>query len=491
MITSDIITLKHADKLFIGGQWIAAEKGQSIEVVAPHLEEVVGIVAEATEADMDKAVAAARTAFDQGGWPQLSPEERGAYLGKLQGELAQRMPELAEAMTLQIGALASSGPMMAGLGLHLLDFYAKGADGFKFAEQAPPSDGQGAAVIAHEAVGVVAAIAPWNAPFSTMMNKISPALLAGCTVILKPAPETPIEAYIIAEAAEAAGFPAGVINLVTGNREASDHLICNDGIDKVSFTGSTAVGQRIGAVCGGRIARCALELGGKSAAIILDDYDLVAAAKTLAGVVTTSCGQVCVNLSRVVIPKARHDDFVAALKTEMEAIKVGSPTDPESQMGSLAMKRQRDRVEGYIAKGVEEGATLVCGGDRPDIDKGYYINPTVFSNVTSDMTIAQEEIFGPVVCVLPCEDEADAIRIANDSQFGLYGAVLTNDTDKAYKFARSIRTGAYAQNGFRLDFFLPFGGFKMSGIGREGGISGIKTFTEVKTILLDALPASL
>jgi acyl-CoA reductase-like NAD-dependent aldehyde dehydrogenase len=322
-----------------------------------------------------------------------------------------------------------------------------------------------------------------------MMNKIAPALLAGCTVIMKPAPETPLEAYILAECAEAAGFPAGVINLVPGHREASDHLISNPGVDKVGFTGSTTAGARIASVCGQRIGRCSLELGGKSAAIVLDDYDIETAAKMLAGVIIIATGQVCVTLSRIIVSRSRHDALVAALKAELEAVKVGDPMDPASMMGPLAMARQLERVKSYIEKGKSEGAILVTGGERPaGLEKGYYISPTLFANVNNGMTIAQEEIFGPVLCVIPCVDEEDAVRIANDSRFGLFGAVLTNDDDKAYKIARRIRTGAYAQNGFRLDYFLPFGGFKQSGIGREGGVSGLKGYTETKTILLNKVP---
>ena len=325
-----------------------------------------------------------------------------------------------------------------------------------------------------------------------MMTKVAPALLAGCTVIMKPAPETPLEAYILAECAEAAGFPHGVVNLVPAHREASDHLISNPGVDKVGFTGSTAAGARIASVCGERIARCSLELGGKSAAIVLDDYDIDTVAKTLAGIITIACGQVCVTLSRVLVSRERHDALVAALKAELEAVKIGDPMDPATMMGPLAMARQLQRVQDYIDIGIKEGATLVTGGQRPaELDTGYYIQPTLFANVENEMTIAQEEIFGPVLCVIPYEDEADAIRIANASNYGLFGAVFTHDNDAAYRIARSIRTGAYAQNAFRLDYFLPFGGFKQSGIGREGGVSGLKAYTETKTILLQEVPAHL
>lgn len=483
--------LQHPDKLFIGGEWIAPQDGGRLDLVAPHLEEVVAHTACAGRLDMEDAVAAARAAFDQGPWPRLSPAERMQYLQKLHVELGKRAEDLTNALTLQTGTLFFGSQMMTGLGAVMLDFYAKGADGFRFEEAVTAADG-GAAVVVHEPVGVLVAIAPWNAPYTIMMNKVAPALLAGCTVIMKPAPETPLEAYILAECAEAAGFPPGVLNLVPALRDASDHLVSQPGVDKVGFTGSTAAGSRIASVCGERIGRYTLELGGKSAAIVCDDYDIDAAAKLLAGVITIASGQVCVTLSRVLVSHARHDALVAALKRELEAVKVGDPMDPTSQMGPLAMERQRQRVEDYIAKGVAEGATLVTGGKRPaGLEKGYYIEPTLFANVDNAMTIAQEEIFGPVLCVIPYQDEADAIRIANDSAFGLFGAVLTHDNAAAYRIARSIRTGAYAQNAFRLDYFLPFGGFKQSGVGREGGVSGLKSCTETKTILLDAVPAGL
>lgn len=483
--------LQYPDKLYINGQWQAPEEGAVLEIVSPHLEEVTAQTASAGKADMDKTVAAAREAFDHGPWPGLAPKERADYLQKLLAELAKREDDLSMALTLETGTLFGGSKMMAGLGAFMLKYYADGAEGFKFEEAVTAADG-GAAVVVHEPAGVVVTIAPWNAPYSIMMNKVAPALLAGCCVIMKPAPETPLEAYILAEAAEAAGFPAGVINLVPADREASDYLVCNPGVDKVGFTGSTAAGKRIASVCGERIGRCSLELGGKSAAIILDDYDLDEAARLLAGVITLACGQVCVTLSRVLVSKDRYDDLVAALKRELEAVKVGDPMDETVQMGPLAMARQLERVEGYIRKGVEEGATLVCGGDRPaHLGKGYYINPALFADVDNSMTIAREEIFGPVLSVIPFEDDADAVRIANDSDFGLFGVVMTHDNEKAYRVARSIRTGAYAQNAFRLDYFLPFGGFKQSGIGREGGVSGVKAYTEIKTILLDELPSAV
>jgi acyl-CoA reductase-like NAD-dependent aldehyde dehydrogenase len=374
----------------------------------------------------------------------------------------------------------------------MVRYFAGLADKFPFVEPHKTTDPTGAAFVVREPVGVVAAIVPWNAPYLIMINKIAPALLAGCTVIMKPAPETPLEAYIIAESAEAAGFPPGVLNLVPADREASDHLISNPGIDKVSFTGSTAVGKRIGAVCGGRIGRFGLELGGKSAAVVLEDFDVGQAAKILANTISIMCGQVCATLSRAVVPRAKHDQYVEALKAELGALRVGDPYDAKSQMGPLAMKRQLAKVEGYMEKGKAEGARLVCGGKRASApSRGYYFEPTLFARASSRMTIAQEEIFGPVITLIPFDDEADALRIANDSNYGLFGAVFTHDNDRAYRIARGVRTGWMAQNGFRMDWFLPFGGFKQSGIGREGGTAGLAAYTEVKTLLLDGAPQRL
>ncbi len=485
MSAMDTISLRHPERLYIDGQWRAPAAGGRLDIISPHTESLACSVAAAGVADMDLAVIAARRAFDSGPWPRLSAAERAAYLKQLHAALLPRAESLSQALTLQNGTLASTAPMLTGLSLMLLDFYANGAAGFQFEEPAQPMDGQGRALIVHEPVGVAAIIVPWNAPFSILINKVAPALLAGCTVIMKPAPETPLEAFILAEAAEEVGLPPGVLNLLPAGPEASDHLVANPGIDKVSFTGSTATGKRIASLCAQRVARHTLEMGGKSAAILLDDYDLQQAARILAQTITMACGQVCATLSRVIVSRQRQAALVEALKTELQAIKVGDPLDPTTQMGPLAMERQLARVRGYIELGVQEGATLVCGGGRPPgLDRGYYVEPTLFADVDSSMRIAREEIFGPVLCVLPCEDEADAVRIANDSDYGLYGAVFTHDNAKAYSIARAVRTGTMSQNGFRADFFLPFGGFKQSGIGREGGVSGLRSFTETKVILL-------
>lgn len=481
------INIRHTDRLWIGGEWVAAHSGRMIDLVSPNSEQVIGSVAEADESDMDAAVAAARDAFDHGPWGRMAPAERVAILKAMSSYLHARNDEIARAWTLQMGGLTSfAGPMSAGSTMTLDGIIAM-AENFAFVEQRP-SHAVHTALIAYEPVGVVAAIAPWNGPYGIMLNKVAYALATGCTVIMKPSPETPLEAYIIAEAAEAAGVPAGVVNLVCGHREASDHLVCNPGVDKVSFTGSTVAGKRIASVCGERIARCTLELGGKSAAILRDDFPVEAAAKMLTGTITLMSGQVCAMLSRVIVPQSRHDELADAIAAEMRQVVIGYSDDPATQLGPLAMKRQLERVEMYIEEG-KRSADLVTGGGRPShLNRGYFIEPTLFANVGNDSRIAQEEIFGPVLSLIPCVDEEDAIRIANDSHYGLNGSVLTHDADAAYRIARRIRTGGVGQNGLRMDFGLPFGGFKQSGLGREGGPEGLLGYVETKTILLDGAP---
>ena len=484
------INIRHSDRLWINGQWVAAHSGRMIELVSPNTELVIAAVAEADATDVDAAVAAARAAFDTGPWSRSTPPERLALLKRMSEHLHRREAELARAWTLQMGGLASfAGPMTAG-STQTLDLIISLAERFDFVE-ARPSVAAKSAYVAHEPVGVVAAIAPWNAPYGIMLNKLAYALAAGCAVIMKPSPETPLETYILAEAAEAAGAPPGVVNLVCAHRDASDHLISNAGVDKVSFTGSTLAGKRIASVCGARIARCTLELGGKSAAIIRDDFPIEGAAKLLTGTITLMSGQVCAMLSRVLVNRRRHDELAQAIAREMQQVVIGPSDEPGTQLGPLAMKRQLERVESYINDG-RQTAQLVTGGHRPErLKRGYFIEPTLFAAVPNLSRIAQEEIFGPVLSLIPVDSDEDAIRIANESDYGLNGAVLTYDADAAYRIARRVRTGAVGQNGLRLDFGLPYGGFKQSGIGREGGLEGLMAYLEMKSIFLDSPPQSL
>ncbi len=470
--------------LYIGGEWVAPSTDRLLDVVSPFTEEVVFQAAEADAADVDAAVEAAHDAFVNGPWPRMTPLERAKVLEKFAKSLRSRSKDFATAWTESTGVITSMSENSLEYAVTAVDRSIEQASSFEFIEKhAPENSGN---MLVHEPLGVVAAIAPWNAPLASMMTKVGPALVAGCTVIMKPAPQTPIEAYLIAECADTSGFPPGVINLVTAERDASDHLVRHTDVDKVSFTGSVATGQRIASVCADRIARVTLELGGKSAALVLDDYDLKTAAEELAGAITVLSGQNCAALTRIIVSRSRHDEFVEYLVRAVQAITTGDPYDPETKLGPITMKSQLEKIEGYIAQGIEEGATLATGGKRPGhLKQGFYIEPTVFANVDNSMTIAQEEIFGPVLCVIPCDDEDDAIRIANDSPYGLSGAVYTNDTSKAYQVARQLRTGTVGHNGMKASFAISFGGFGQSGLGREGGLKGLLPYLEPKTIMLD------
>jgi aldehyde dehydrogenase (NAD+) len=484
------ISVRYPDKLFIDGEWVPAAKGRLFSIVSPNSEEVVAQVAEGTEEDMDRAVGAARAAFERGDWRRTSPAERGRKLALLAERLAARRAELQDAWTEQIGGLPGMAVGVVGSGLRHLSEIAELGNSFAWIEQVTPET-CGAPIIVREPVGVVAAIAPWNSPFMIMITKVAYTLVAGGSVIMKPSPETPLEAYIIAEEAEAVGFPKGVVNLVCGDREAADHLVNNPDVDKVSFTGSTVAGKRIAQVCGSRIARYSLELGGKSATIIRDDMPTDEAARILGNTITLLSGQICAMLTRAIVPRSRHDELADAIAGVMQGVKIGHSRDEGVQLGPLAMKRQLERVESYIAEG-RKTADLVTGGQRPaHLNKGYFIEPTLFANVDNTSRIAQEEIFGPVMCLIPADDEADMIRIANESNFGLHGSVFTKDADAAWRIAREMRTGMIGQNGMRTQPGMPFGGFKQSGIGREGGAEGLLPYIETKSILLDAMPAQL
>ncbi|MET0362621.1 MAG: aldehyde dehydrogenase [Sphingobium sp.] len=491
--TIDPPRLAHADRLYIGGDWVIPEAGGSIRIVSPITGEIFASVAEAGPADVDRAVTAARRAFDEGPWPRMSGPERAAIIRAVADALRRRVDEAARAWTTQIGTplWISEGATAHTIGI--LDYYAGIVETMVLEDvRETQALGFSHAIVVREPVGVVAAVAPWNAPLAAMLQKVGPALAAGCTVVAKPAPESPIEAFLLAEACEEAGLPAGVFNLAPADRAASDHLISHADVDKVSFTGSTIVGRHIAEVCGGRLARATMELGGKSAAILLDDMDPAMAAQILAPTISMMCGQVCANLSRILVPRARAREYTEALAAGMAGVPFGDPFQAGVLMGPLAMERQRDRVEGYIAKGKEQGAKIATGGGRPSaLPRGFYFEPTIFADVTNDMTIAREEIFGPVAGVIAYDSEEEAIRIANDSPFGLSGAVFTNDTDRAYGIMRRLRTGNLSQNGRGLDVQIPFGGFKQSGYGREGGKEGIEPYLEIKSIFVPKLPSHL
>ena len=481
-------TIRQPEKLFIGGEWIAPSSASLIDVVDSSNEEVFLTVADAQAADVDLAVAAARQAFDAGPWPRLSPQERAVYLNLIADGLAAHGDQLADSWTQESGVLRSMSAYAAGGLAATFRYYAGLADSFAWEQKHTSSMGQ-PALLVREPVGVVAAIVPWNAPGQLMTQKVAPALIAGCCVIIKASPEAPSSPYILAEICEAAGVPPGVVNVLTADREVSELLVRHPGVDKVSFTGSTAAGRKIGAICGERVARFTLELGGKSPAVILDDYDLGKAAEVLARATPIMSGQVCASLTRVIVSDQRHDQLVDALSAAFQAIKVGDPFDSANQMGPLAIERQRDRVEGLIAIGKAEGARLACGGGRPShLNRGFYIEPTVFGDVDNNSTIAREEIFGPVVSVIRASDEEQAIAIANDSIYGLNASVFTNDPERAYAVGRRLRSGTVGHNAFKADFSIAFGGFKQSGIGREGGVEGLLPYLETKTMIFETAP---
>ena len=487
MITSDKIDTSNFGKIFIDSNWVNSSGNASGAVINPYTEKPIFDVISATEKDVDAAIASARYGFDQGPWPRMPATDRAKFVVELANCLRTRAESFAYAWTEQVGVLFSMSQVSPQYSIRTIERYVEAFRELPLIEQKPRATGAG--FLVREPVGVVAAIAPWNAPLATMLNKIIPAMLAGCTVIMKPAPQTPAEAFIIAECAKEIGLPPGVLNLVPADREVSDYLVRSRNVDKVSFTGSLGAGRRIASVCGERIARVTLELGGKSAAIILDDYDLVSAANSLSSGICMLSGQNCAALTRVIISRRRHDEFVEELTKQMRGILIGDPYRKTTQLGPLAMKRQQNQVLSFIEKGKSEGAELILGGNKPSgIDTGFFVEPTIFANVDPSMTIAREEIFGPVISVLPSEDTDDSVRIANDSNFGLAGSVYTNDLDSAYRIARKIRSGTFAQNGPLADFSIGFGGFKESGLGREGGISGILSYLESKTLLLSGVP---
>jgi aldehyde dehydrogenase (NAD+) len=472
------------DKLFIGGTWTAPSTSAVIEVHCPATGEYVGKVPLAAAADVDAAVAAARKAFDTGPWPSTPPAQRAAVLAaavKLMEDRKELFTSLLAAETGQPPTIIETMHWAGSMGS--LNFFANAADKVKWTETRHGAYGQ--TIVSREPMGVVGAIVAWNVPLFLAVNKLGPALLAGCTVVLKPAAETPLSANALAEVLAEAGLPEGVLSVVPGGVDTGQALTSNPDVDMFTFTGSSAVGREVGKRAADMLKPCTLELGGKSAAIILEDVDLPAAVPMLVFSGVMNAGQGCVNQTRILAPRSRYDEIVQAVSTFVQALPVGLPSDPAAQIGPLISEKQRNRVEGYIAKGIEEGARLVCGGGRPEgLDSGYFVQPTVFADVDNKMTIAQEEIFGPVLCIIPYDTEEDAIAIANDSVYGLAGSVWTADVPKGIEISQRIRTGTYGINWYAFDPGSPFGGYKNSGIGRENGPEGVEHFCQLKSVLL-------
>jgi betaine-aldehyde dehydrogenase len=469
------------DKLFIGGAWVAPSGSETIDVHNAGNGEVMGRVPLGDEKDVDRAVAAARAALDA--WMATSREERSSYLEKISAGLKARADEIARLIAQEVGMpIKLSARIQAGLPIANFANYAKLLKEFSFEEKL------GNSLVVREPVGVVGAITPWNYPLHQIALKVAPALAAGCTVVLKPSEVAPFNAFVLAEVIEAAGLPKGVFNLVTGTgAQAGEALVRHPGVDMVSFTGSTRAGKRISELGAQSVKRIALELGGKSASVILDDADLAAAVKGTVNGCYLNSGQTCTALTRMLVPESKYEEASRMASEAAKSFTVGDPLAESTRLGPLSSKAQLERVRGYIRRGVEEGAELVAGGAEPPEGApagGYYVRPTVFGKVKNSMTIAQEEIFGPVLAIIPYKDEDDAIRIANDSPYGLAGAVWSKDDARAQRVARRIRAGQVDVNGGAFNMNAPFGGFKQSGHGREAGVYGLEEFLEYKSLQL-------
>jgi acyl-CoA reductase-like NAD-dependent aldehyde dehydrogenase len=475
----------NTEALFIGGRWSAPSTDQVIDVISPHSESPVARVAAAGPADVDAAVAAARTAFETGPWPRTEPADRIDAIRRLMKLYGERQGDMAQAISTELGApITFAKRAQVALPTMMMKAFCALAENYPWQETRPGFFGSDLR-IRREPVGVVAAVVPWNMPQFLTVTKLVPALLAGCCVVLKPAPESPLDALLLAEMLGEIGLPPGVVSVLPGGAELGAHLVTHPGVDKVSFTGSTAAGRRVAEACGAGLKRVSLELGGKSAAIVLADADPSTVAAGIRSASLSNSGQICNALSRILVPASRSGDYVAALEAEMAGIVVGDPADPATQMGPLVAQRQQQRVREYIESGQQEGARLVLGGtELPDgVEQGWYVRPTLFSDADNSMRIAREEIFGPVLTVIPYRDEDDAISIANDSDYGLAGSVFTGDTDRGVDIAARIRTGTFGVNqGYPMDPFAPFGGVKSSGYGRELGREGIDGYLDTKSI---------
>lgn len=471
------------DHLFINGEWQKPNSTKKIEVISPSTEKILGHVPEANQQDVDRAVAAARQAFNHGPWPRMSLQERKAILRKMADQIKTHESELAHLVTSELGTPITLSTSMQAIGPRLLvEAYLNVVDHYEF--QSIRRAVTGNALVTRVPIGVVAAIVPWNAPMLTTMLKIVPALLTGCTVVLKPAPNTPFDSYMLAEMVQAAGLPAGVLNIVPAEREVSEYLVTHADVNMVSFTGSTGAGRRIASLCGQNLRRVALELGGKSAAVILDDADFDKVVETLRVSSFRNSGQVCSNKTRVVVSEKRAPELIERLVALLDSMPVGDPFDPKTQIGPMVSKTQQLRVEDYIGIGQTEGARLIRGGlGRPGgLTRGWYVRPTLFADVGRKMRIAQEEIFGPVLAIQVFRTEEEAVAIANDSDYGLNGAVFAGDVEHGIRIATQIETGTVEINGNLAGYQAPMGGWKASGLGREGGLEGFDDFLETRSL---------
>ncbi len=473
-----------SDELFIGGDWVPPRGSGRISVTGASTEELVGSVPEGANADIDAAVKAARAAFeDPSGWSSWSIEDRAQALERLAGALEGRGEESAHRVSLQNGMPISIALATEAVFPAVLARYYAGMIRQSTLEEDRQGLLGGTIHVVSKPVGVVGAIVPWNYPQCLTMFKLAPLLAAGCTVVIKPSPETVLDSLLLAEAIVEAGLPAGVVNIVPGGRELGAYLVEHPNVDKIAFTGSTAAGRTIARRCGELLRPVTLELGGKSAAIVLDDADLSESAEALFGATLANNGQTCYLGTRVLAPRSRYDEVVEIFGGLAGALAVGDSLDPATQIGPMVSARQRERVEGYIEKGRAEGARVVTGGGRPEeMDRGWFVEPTIFADVQNNYTIAREEIFGPVLSVIPYDGVDQAVAIANDSDFGLGGSVWTADHERAEAVARRVQTGSIGINHYMIDPVAPFGGVKASGLGRELGPEGLTAYLQLQSI---------
>ncbi len=479
MTSTDARTLPdHLDALFVGGAWVRPAGPDTLTVVNPTTERPLATVPAGTPVDVDRAVAAARAAF--AGWAATPVAERAALLGALADGLTARIPELADLIAREVGSpLKFAASTQAGLPIVVLRSYAELLGSFAFEETI------GNSLVLREPVGVVGAITPWNYPLHQVVAKVAAALAAGCTVVLKPSEVAPLSAYVLADVAASVGLPAGVLNVVPGTGPVvGEALAAHPDVDMVSFTGSARAGRRVQEVAAGTIKKVALELGGKSANVILDDAELAKAVKVGVANCFINGGQTCTAWTRMLVPEALHSDAVELAVAAAEKYTVGDPLAEGTRIGPMVTAAQRDRVRGYIERGIAEGATLAAGGPSAPLDRGFFVRPTVFAGVRPDAAIAQEEIFGPVLSVIPYTSEGEAAEIANGTPYGLAGAVFAGSQERAVAFARRMRTGQVVVNGGAFNPVAPFGGYKQSGTGRELGRYGLEEFLEVKSLQL-------
>jgi acyl-CoA reductase-like NAD-dependent aldehyde dehydrogenase len=472
--------LQVKDRIFIGGEWVEPSGAEPIEVINATTEEVMGTVPACAPADADRAVAAAREAFES--WSQTSREERAGYLGAIAAKLGERAEEIAATITQELGMPLKLSQMIQ-VGLPTAQFGAMP----QLMEEVRWEEEIGNSRVLREPVGVLGAITPWNYPLNQIAAKVAPALAAGCTVVLKPSEVTPLNAFLLTEIIESVGLPAGVFNLVTGTGPVvGEAIAAHPDVDMVSFTGSTRAGRRVSELASATVKPVAMELGGKSPNVILDDAELEKAIPDGVGKCYLNSGQTCSALTRMLVPRQRLAEAEELAKAAAESFTPGDPFDASTTLGPLVSETQRERVRGYIGKGEEEGARLLTGGAEPPegLERGYFVRPTVFSEVTPEMTIGQEEIFGPVLVIQPYEGEDDAIRIANSTEYGLAGGVWSADPDRAIGIARRIRTGQIEINGGAFNPLAPFGGYGQSGHGRENGRYGIEELLQVKSLQL-------